>query len=124
MFNNPYLYPYNTNLQALNGYTVHPVGRIEEVKTIFPDLQGKPLFFFDQSRNEFFVKQRNVETGEVQILRYTLTSEPIKMTSGEKDTNYYDEQLKQIKDEIERLGSAIYVKSKKAAKEINENESE
>jgi len=124
MFNNPYLYPYNTNLQPYTGYTVYPVGKIEEVKTIFPDLQGKPLFFFDQSRNEFFVKQRNVETGEVQILRYTLSSEPIKATSGEKDTNYYDEQLKQIKDEITRLSSVICVKAKKTTKEVNDNELE
>lgn len=97
--------PYNTNLLPYSGFNVHPVGKIEEVKTIFPDLQGKPLFFFDQSRNEFFVKQRNVETGEVQTLRYTLSNEPVK-TSVDKET-YYDEQFKQLRSEIEHLSSLI-----------------
>ena len=96
MFNNPWLYPYSTTSQAYNTFSVFPVGKIEEVNSIFPDLQGKPLFFFDQSRNEFFVKQRNVETGEVQILRYTLSNEPVK-TTPDKDSKYYDEQIEQLK---------------------------
>lgn len=118
MFNNQWLYPYNANLQSYSSFNVFPVGKIEEVKTIFPDLQGKPLFFFDQSRNEFFVKQRNVETGEVQILRYTLSNEPIK-TNSEKDTTYYDEQLKQIKSEINRLSCIL-----SAGININSSDSE
>jgi len=122
MFNNPYHYPYNTGLQQYTGYTVYPVGRIEEAKTIFPDLQGKPLFFFDQSRNEFFVKQRNVETGEVQTLRYTLSGEPIKASSVDKDTNYYDEQLKQIKSEIERISSVLCTKNKKVKNDDEQHE--
>lgn len=106
MYNNPWLYPYNTNLQQYSSFSVFPVGKIEEVKTIFPDLQGKPLFFFDQSRNEFFVKQRNVESGEVQTLRYTLSNEPVK-TGVDKDTSYYDEQLKQLKNEIDRISCIL-----------------
>lgn len=114
MFNNIWSYPYNTNFQPYNGFNVYPVGKIEEVKTIFPDLQGKPIFFFDQSRNEFFVKQRNVETGDVQTLRYTLSNEPV---AAEKDTTYFDEQLKELRNEIERISSAVSVKVKKGAKQ-------
>ena len=116
MFNNPLMYGYNPNLQHFSSFNVFPVGKIEEVKTIFHDLQGKPLFFFDQSRNEFFVKQRNVETGEVHILRYKLSSEPIK-TPTEKDTNYYDEQFKQLRSDIESLKSVLCVKAGKSAHE-------
>lgn len=121
MYNNPYLQQYNNLLQPYSGFSVFPVGKIEEVKTIFPDLQGKPLFFFDQSRNEFFVKQRNVETGEVQTLRYTLSNEPIKPGPAEKDTSYFDEQIQQLKSEIERLNSAICVKARKNTKEVTED---
>lgn len=124
MFNNPYhpyLQQYNNLLQSYSGFYVYPVGKIEEVKTIFPDLQGKPLFFFDQSRNEFFVKQRNVETGEVQILRYKPASEPLDTTSSEKDTNYFDEQIQQLKSEISRLNSIICVESKKTTKKEKED---
>lgn len=120
MFNNSWLYPYTANLQQYTGFNVIPVGKIEEVKTIFPDLQGKPLFFFDQSRNEFFVKQRNVETGEVQTLRYALSSEPLKSTP-EKDANYLDEQIQQLRSEIERLNSVVGVKARKNIKEANED---
>lgn len=121
MYNNPYLQQYNNLLQPYSGFSVFPVGKIEEVKTIFPDLQGKPLFFFDQSRNEFFVKQRNVETGEVQTLRYKLSNEPLNTVSNEKDTNYFNEQIQQLKSEIERLNSAICVKARKNTKEVNED---
>lgn len=121
MFNNPYLQQYNNLLQPYSGFNVFPVGKIEEVKTIFPDLQGKPLFFYDQSRNEFFVKQRNVETGEVQILRYKPASEPLDATSSEKDTNYFDEQIQQLKSEINRLNSIICVESKKTVKKEKED---
>lgn len=121
MFNNPYLQQYNNLLQPYSGFNVFPVGKIEEVKTIFPDLQGKPLFFFDQSRNEFFVKQRNVETGEVQTLRYKLSNEPLNTVSNEKDTNYFNEQIQLLKSEIDRLNSVICVKSKREVKEIKED---
>lgn len=123
MFNNPWLYPYSTNSQAYNTFSVFPVGKIEEVNSIFPDLQGKPLFFFDQSRNEFFVKQRNVETGEVQILRYTLSNEPVK-TTPDKDSKYYDEQIQQLKSELERLGSIISVGAKTRKAANNDEQSE
>ena len=123
MFNNPWLYPYSTTSQAYNTFSVFPVGKIEEVNSIFPDLQGKPLFFFDQSRNEFFVKQTNVETGEVQILRYTLSNEPVK-TTPDKDSKYYDEQIEQLKSEIERLGSIISVGAKTRKVTNNDEQSE
>lgn len=115
--------PYNQNLLPYSGFNVYPVGRIEEVKTIFPDLQGKPLFFFDQSRNEFFVKQRNVETGEIQTLRYTLSSEPVK-TAQEVDVRYFDEQIKQLREEIERIGSAVAVKTEKGINKASGFDSE
>lgn len=121
MFNNPYLQQYKNLLQPYSEFNVFPVGKIEEVKTIFPDLQGKPLFFFDQSRNEFFVKQRNVETGEVQTLRYKLSNEPLNTVSNEKDTNYFNEQIQQLKSEISRLNSIICVESKKTTKKEKED---
>lgn len=124
MFNNPWMSQYNAIPQAYPHFNVMPVGRMEEVKTVFPDLQGKPLFFYDQSRNEFFVKQRNVETGEVQTLRYTLSNEPLK-TTPEKDSNYYDEQFKQIRTELDRISSIISAgAATKSRKAVSNDESE
>lgn len=109
MFNNSY-YPYYNNLQAFTGFRITPVARIEEANTIFPDLQGNPLFFFDQSRNEIYVKQRKVQTGEVETIRYTLAKEQISPVKMQENTNSYDEQISALKSEIERLNDIVCVR--------------
>lgn len=117
MYNNNSFYPYYNNLQNIAGFRITPVARIEEASSIFPDLQGNPLFFFDQSRNEFYVKQRKVQTGEVEMLKYTLSKEPLMLSESEKGTNSYDEQINAIFLELDRLNEAIGIKSKKEVKE-------
>lgn len=96
---------YNLN-SVLTSYRVTPVGRIEETSSIFPDISGNPLFFYDQSRNEFYVKQRKIQTGEVEILRYTLSVEPL----NEVKTNSYEEQLNELKDEIKSIKEMLEIK--------------
>ena len=111
MINNNY-YPYN--FQSFTGYRIIPIGKIEEANTIYPDLQGNPMFFFDQSRNEIYVKQRKVQTGEVETLKYTPAKdavEPIKATN-------YDEQISELRQEIRRIGEAISVKVRKVEKDV------
>ena len=66
--------------------------RKEEASSIFPDLQGNPMFFFDQSRNEFYVKQRKPQTGEVETLKYTLSKEPVATVS----TPNYGEMIEEL----------------------------
>ena len=112
MFNNNY-YPY---LQNFTGYRIIPIGKIEEASTIYLDLQGNPMFFFDQSRNEIYVKQRKVQTGEVETLKYSLAKEqPI------KPQNDYDEQFNALRRDIERINNVLGVKIKKEAKDVQEN---
>ena len=115
MFNNTY-YPYN--LQAFTGYRIIPIGKIEETSAIYPDLQGNPMFFFDQSRNEIYVKQRKTHTGEVETLKYTLSGEQIKPT---KTQNSYDEQFNALRRDIERINDVLGVKIKKEAKDVQED---
>lgn len=116
MFNNSF-YPYYNNLQNLTGYRMIPVARIEEAGAVYPDLQGTPMFFFDQSRNEFYVKQRKAQTGEVETLRYTLSNEPLNAGNVQKDTNSYDVQIQALQEAIERLNEAVGVKVKKVVKD-------
>ena len=114
MLNNNSYYPYN--YQAFTGYRIIPIGKIEEASTIYPDLQGNPMFFFDQSRNEIYVKQRKVQTGEVETLKYSLAKEqPI------KPQNDYDEQFNALRRDIERINNVLGVKIKKEAKDVQEN---
>lgn len=123
MFNNNAQYPYyNNNLTtAIAGFRTTPVGRIEETDSIYPPFGGSPLFFYDNSRNEFFVKQRAV-TGEIEILRYVASKEPIKRVEVQNTTTNYDEQLGLLKREIERLNEALAVKVKKEVKNVPERE--
>ncbi len=117
MFNTNTFYPYYNNLQSIAGPRISPVARIEEADTIYPDLQGTPLFFFDQSRNEFYVKQRKVQTGEIELLRYALVEAPTRAVNAQKGINTYDEQLNALKSDIERLNEAVGIKVKKAVKD-------
>ena len=112
MLNNPYY----SNYQPAPGYKIIPVAKIEEANTIFPDLQGNPLFFYDKERNEFFIKQRNIQTSEVQLLRFVFTNEPLKpLKSQEATTKNYDDAINEIKNELERIQSVLCVKTKKGA---------
>ena len=117
MYNNNSFYPYYNNLQNIAGFRITPVARIEEASSIFPDLQGNPLFFFDQSRNEFYVKQRKVQTGEVETLKYTLSKEPVATVS----TPNYGEMIQELREEIKRIGEAVSVKVRKETKDVQEN---
>lgn len=107
MFNNNSFYPYYNNLQQITGFRITPVARIEETSSIFPDLQGNPMFFFDQSRNEFYVKQRKVQTGEVETLRYALASEPLTTVKEQESINSYEEKLNALNAKIERLSELV-----------------
>lgn len=117
MYNNNSFYPYYNNLQNIAGFRITPVARIEEASSIFPDLQGNPLFFFDQSRNEFYVKQRKVQTGEVETLKYTLSKEPVSAVSAPN----YGEMIQELREEIKRIGEAVSVKVRKEPKDVQEN---
>lgn len=117
MFNNNAQYPYYNNLNSvIAGFRITPVGKIEETDSIYPPFGGSPLFFYDNSRNEFFVKQRAV-TGEIETLRYVLSKEPIKRVEVQNTTTNYDEQLGLLKREIERLNEALGVKVKNVSEE-------
>lgn len=121
MFNTNVQYPLS-NYLPVTGYWITPVGRFEEASQMHPDLRGNPSFFYDQSRNEFFVKQRKLETGEIQTLRYVLSNEPLKPIESQGTTTNYDEEIGLLKREIERLNEALAVKVKKEVKNVPERE--
>lgn len=107
---NSNIYPYYQNI---TGFRIIPVAKIEETASIYPDLQGNPLFFFDQARNEIYVKQRKVQTGEIEVLRYALSVEPMQKAQ-EID---YMEHINALRSDIERINEAIGAKVKKAVKD-------
>lgn len=117
MFNNNSQYPYYNNIQAFTGFRITPVARIEEASSVFPDLQGNPLFFFDQARNEIYVKQRKVQTGEVELLRYTMSSEPIKASNVQSNSTNLEKEIDFIKRQLARLDETLGIKVKKEVKE-------
>ncbi len=110
MFNT---YPYYQNL---TGFRIIPVAKIEETASIFPDLQGNPLFFFDQARNEIYVKQRKIETGEVETLKYTLSVMPLEKP---QEPNYM-EHINALRSDIEEIKDVLCVKVKKAVKNVEQ----
>lgn len=120
MFNNNAQYPYYNNIQALTGFRITTVARIEEASQLYPDLQGNPLFFFDQSRNEIYVKQRKVQTGEVELLRYTMSNEPLKTINSQASSTNLEKEIDLIKRQLDRLNEALGVKAKKEVKNVPE----
>ncbi len=103
MFNytqNPYL---NSAINQFQGFKIVPVPRIEETENIFPDFNGNPLFFFDQTKNEIYVKQRNNKNGSIQIIRYILSEKPLEYLENKKNNNPYQNEINDLKNDLKSL---------------------
>lgn len=113
MFNysNPY---YNNLLTQIQNYSIYPVAKIEEADAIYPEFNRKPIFIYDQSRNEIFVKQRNMNTGTIELIRYVLSNEPLSHVKH----NAYEEEISALKHELEGLKEML--KPKKEVKKDDE----
>ena len=103
---------YSNFLPTSVGYRIYPVGKIKEVDSFYPDLQGNPLFFYDQSENCIYVKQRNIKTLEIQTLKYKLDESSIKAIESE---NTIVDKVEDLKAENERLKALL--KEKKVKEE-------
>ena len=106
MFNysNPY---YNNLLTQIQNYSIYPVAKIEEAEAIYPEFNRKPIFIYDQSRNEIFVKQRNMNTGTIEVIRYVLSNEPLSHVKQVESSNAYEEEIRALKHELEDLKEMV-----------------
>jgi hypothetical protein len=111
MFNysNPY---YNNLLNQFQGYKILPIPRIEEAENIFPDFQGNPLFFYDQTKNEVYVKQRDGKSGSIQTIKYVLSNEPLKQVKQSDNTKQYGDEISALKHELASLKEMLSPKKK------------
>ena len=117
MFNysNPY---YNNLLTQIQNYSIYPVAKIEEAEAIYPEFNRKPIFIYDQSRNEIFVKQRNMNTGTIELIRYVLSNEPLSHVKQVESSNAYEEEISALKHELNGLKEML--KPKKEVKKDDE----
>lgn len=102
MFNNIYPY-YNNALTQLQSFSIFPVAKFEESEAIYPEFNRKPVFIYDQSRNEIFVKQRNMNSGNIEVIRYVLSNEPLSYVKQVENSNSYDEEINALKHELNGL---------------------
>ena len=103
MFNytpNPYL---NSAINQFQGFKIVPVPRIEETENIYPDFSGNPLFFFDQAKNEIYVKQRNNKNGSIQIIRYVLSDKPLEHFKMKSNANSYQNEINELKNDLKSI---------------------
>lgn len=99
MLNNPFYYPYNNNLQpAQTGFRGYPVSRIEEAQSALPDYQGNLVFYFNQAKNEVYLKKFDTQTGNVQFAIFTQSNQK---------TNDINEEISTIKTDITKLYSML-----------------
>lgn len=95
---------YTNPLQALYGYRVYFVGSIEEAQNSMPDMQGNPVFFFNQNSQEVYVKQFNLQTGKADFIKFIRSNiEPRK------------DEIKELNEKVEELYKLV--KPKKAVKD-------
>ena len=103
MFNftqNSYL---NSAINQFQGFKVSIVPRIEEAENIYPDFNGNPIFLYDQSRNEIYVKQRNNKIGNLEIIRYVLSDNPLEHLETKKNINPYQNEINDLKNDLKSL---------------------
>ncbi len=117
MFNNIYPY-YNNALTQLQSFNIFPVAKFEEAEAIYPEFNRKPVFIYDQSRNEIFVKQRNMNSGNIEVIRYVLSSEPLSHVKEVDNSNSYQEEIKALKHDLNDLKEML--KPKKEVKKDDE----
>lgn len=115
MFNNIYPY-YNNALNQLQSFNIFPVAKFEEADAIYPEFNRKPVFIYDQSRNEIFVKQRNMNLGNIEVIRYVHTNEPLSHVK-EVENNPYKEELEAVKHDLNDLKEMLKPKKKEEANE-------
>lgn len=88
---------YTNPLQALYGYRVYFVGSIEEAQNSMPDMQGNPVFFFNQNAQEVYVKQFNIQTAQTNFITFARTEKATKIDKIEELNEKVDELYKLVK---------------------------
>lgn len=117
MYNNYPFYPYTSPQPVQTGFRVFPVASIEEAKSCQVDFQGNPLYFHNKTEEEVYCKKFNADTGVVDFKKYIKAEEPLKNAPISADTSKLEEEIEQIKTQIEELSAMIQSKGKKEAKD-------
>ena len=136
MFNSPYIdpqmqlnqlatrYPQYFNQQNYNpAQTQQPyvnygrvifVTNIEEAKATPADMLGNPLFFYNKSKNEIYIKQTDA-TGAAPIREYELKQESV-----EQQPSSLELELQEIKQQLTVINEKLEKPSKKGGKNATE----
>lgn len=90
-----------------NGSRILQVSNREEATATPVDLiNGTPTFFYNKGKNEVYLKQFDVPTGTATLKTFIeVVSEP--ETNNEQVHNVYEEELKTIREGVERLYGMI-----------------
>lgn len=114
MFNNTF-YPYNFSQPVQNGFRVLPVAREEEALATLPDYQGTPLFFYNKSKNEVYIKKFDEMTADVSFQKFVLAQAEEKQK--EYDPSKIEAEIADIKAQLEQI-----LKPKTIKKEAKDDE--
>ena len=132
MFNSPYVdpqiqynqlasrYPQYFNQQNYNAPAQQPyvnngrvifVTNIEEAKATPADMLGNPLFFYNKSKNEIYIKQTD-STGAAPIREYEL-----KKDSATQEPSSLELELQDIKQQLASINKKLEKPIKKGSKD-------
>lgn len=95
---------------------VIPVTNIEEANATQVDIQGTPTFFYNQSKNEVYMKRVNLNTGLADFIKFEATVQPLNESKTKKDVITYEKDLKLLNDKIDGLYSLLKPKEEKGTK--------
>ena len=112
-----YLQPYPNYRNQPIGYKVIPVSNLNEINNITVDFNGTPSYFHNQTNNEIYVKQFDIQTGLTSIQKFIKSDNAgggLSDTKPEFDIKTYDERISAINDRIDSLEKKIDKKGVKS----------
>lgn len=85
---------------------VNYVSNIQEAIATKPDLEGKPLFFYNKSANEVYIKQYDA-TGSAPTLTYRLAENDLTNKNEVANVITYEKDFKALNDRLDSFNERI-----------------
>lgn len=106
-------YPQFASQQPQVGFKTLPVTNKEEANATQVDINGTPTFFYNQAKNEIYIKRINLNTGLAEFLIFRRLDEPLSEVNVSGNMFSYEKELQALNEKLDTLHS-ILTQNKKA----------
>lgn len=98
------------------GFKTLPVTNKEEANATQVDINGTPTFFYNQAKNEIYIKRVNLNTGLAEFLIFRRLEEPLSEVNVSSNTFSYEKDFQALNEKLDALHSILTQNTKKETK--------